>query len=237
MIILSFDIGIKNLAFSLLKIENAKLEKVIDWGIVNLISDVCNENCSAIINDIKCNNRASNCIGRGNKKMIVCKNKRCLKWLDETWKQKHPSSKAKITSYKPKKATRYSLIHIAENIRQWIILKKSSWSSISIDRVLIEHQPVFRNPVMKSVEMILVGILVGTQFHQNIEFVHASKKTSKTNNYKDRKQISILEIEKMQKEQSNLFSTEIWKIWLNSRKRDDLADTINQALAWNIIRL
>jgi hypothetical protein len=40
MLLLSFDIGIKHLAYSLVEVEDAKLKQVRDWGLVNLIADV-----------------------------------------------------------------------------------------------------------------------------------------------------------------------------------------------------
>ena len=36
--LLSFDIGIKNLAYSLVSIEKNHLQQVIDWGIVDLLA-------------------------------------------------------------------------------------------------------------------------------------------------------------------------------------------------------
>ena len=71
MIILSFDIGIKNLAFSLLKIKDGKLEKIYDWGVVNLIQNEQNKHTCAVPN---CKNNSKKSLGRGDKRILFCKN-------------------------------------------------------------------------------------------------------------------------------------------------------------------
>lgn len=86
-------------------------------------------------------------------------------------------------------------------------------SDIRVDRVLMEHQPVFRNPVMKSVQMILVGILVGTGFTTEIEFVHAGKKTTKTETYGERKGLSVAEIQRMLAETPEVFPEAVRETW------------------------
>lgn len=235
MLLLSFDIGIKNLAFSLVELQitsskDVELQKILDWGIVNLIADSSqNDVC---VSKPPCKNRACRCIGKGGNKIIICKNKRCGKWADSYWKQTYPKSKAKIQTYKRKKATQYSLIDIASSIKRWLQPKMEDWKHVSIDRVLLEHQPVFRNPVMKSVEMILVGVMVGTGFTTSIEFVHAARKTKHSDNYSERKQLSVDAMEEIMKQSPELFPSVIKKTWDLSKKRDDLADTVNQALAW-----
>lgn len=244
MILLSFDIGIKNLAYSVVYIDKASktLKTIYDWGIVNLLetqqtkSDVC---CCAVTRDkhtTVCGNKANRSIGRADKKILICGNKKCEEWVTTRWNQLYPKSKAKLARFKAKKATSFSLIDMATAMKRWIEIKKSEWEnqSVVIDTVLLEHQPVFRNPVMKSVQMILVGILVGTGFHTSIQFVHAGRKTKETDSYSARKELSVTMIENMKKDDAKhqLFSQEVWNVWLSSRKRDDLADTINQAVAW-----
>lgn len=233
--LLSFDIGIKNLAFSLVELQitsskHVEIRTIVDWGIVNLIADSSqNDIC---VSKPPCKNKACRCIGKGDNKIIICKNKRCGNWAETYWKQTYPKSKASIQTYKRKKATQYSLIDIASSIKLWLQTKMEDWNNISIDRVLLEHQPVFRNPVMKSVEMILVGVLVGTGFSTSIDFVHAARKTKSSDNYSERKQLSIDAMEEIMKQSPQLFPPVIKKTWESSKKRDDLADTVNQALAW-----
>lgn len=235
MILLSFDIGIKNLAYSVVKCENNTLQTVYDTGIVNLIdTQQTGTTCHSKVKPTGCKNRANHSIGRGDQKILLCGNKSCHQWGFNEWVSKHPKSKATIQKYKQKKATQYSLINMGSAMKVWIEEKQKVWSeaNIEITDVLLEHQPVFRNPVMKSVQMILVGILVGTGFHTTIHFVHAKQKTSKQDSYAQRKKASIEIIEELMKETPDAFPERIINIWRASRKRDDVADTITQALAW-----
>ena len=235
MILLSFDIGIKNLAYSVVECNNNKLIKVYDTGIVNLIdTQQTGTTCNSKVKPTGCKNRANHVIGRGDKKILMCGNKSCQAWAMNEWATLNPKSKATIHKYKQKKATQYSLIDMGSAMKLWIEQKQKEWceSNIEITDVLLEHQPVFRNPVMKSVQMILVGILVGTGFHTTIHFVHAKQKTSKQDSYAQRKKASIEIIDELMKETPDAFPDSIRNIWKNSRKRDDLADTITQALAW-----
>ena len=231
MIVLSFDIGIKNLAYSVCEFRDHTLYRVHDTGVVNLISNL---NTTQECENPMCKNKPNHRIGTGDSKLILCGTKRCAKWATNTWSQLFPKSKATIQKFKQKKATQYSLIEIASAMKQWILQKQSEWkeSNCIIDDILLEHQPVFRNPVMKSVEMILVGVIIGTGFHTNIHFVHAKRKTSTQNSYGERKQASIDIIVQAMKDTPDVFPDSIRDIWNNSRKRDDIADTITQAIAF-----
>lgn len=72
---LSFDIGIKHLAYSVVELSQQKtLTRVVDWGIVNLIEDQQETSTCSVEG---CGNRAFKSVGRGVKKHICCKNKRC----------------------------------------------------------------------------------------------------------------------------------------------------------------
>lgn len=232
MILLSFDIGIKNLAFGVVEVaDDHTLKRVFSFGIVNLIPEASSQTQCSVPS---CSNRANHSIGRGDKKLIMCGNKRCKRASMVTWNTQYPKSKATIQTYRPKKATTYSLIDMAKQMKEWVQSQSNHWSSIGLQSILLEHQPVFRNPVMKSVEMILVGVLVSLEW-SSIHFVHASKKTKTQATYAQRKQASIDLIEEwMQSDtESVIFDSNVREIWNNSRKRDDLADTITQAVAWN----
>jgi hypothetical protein len=61
--------------------------------------------------------------------------------------------------------------------------------------------------------MILVGILVGTGFSTEIEFVHAGKKTSRTETYGERKELSVGEIERMLQETPDVFPIAVKETW------------------------
>ena len=92
MIVLSFDIGIKNLAFGLLSFQSKQFRKVISFGVLNLIPNDTHGQCGSPT----CQNRAKRCIGRGDKKMILCGNKKCESYVIGEWGTLYPNSKAKI---------------------------------------------------------------------------------------------------------------------------------------------
>lgn len=239
MLILSFDIGIKNLAYSICNIEGeGKIPtSVIEWDVINLIKDKQATCPAPKYNDANaiCGNNSKLCIGRGDKRITCCSNKSCQKWTQHKWTSLYPKSKATIGKFKQKKATTYSLIDMGVEICNW--LKTMKEKQYPIDAVLLEHQPVMKNPVMKSIEMILVGALLGTNFSKNIYFVLASGKTKQKDDnstYKNRKQnsISLIETWKQSDTSNTIFSTEIWNLWETSKKKDDLADTVCQAIYW-----
>jgi len=89
--ILSFDIGIKNLAFCLVEIEdNHSLHRVVDWGIVNLLPST--EGNSSQCDRPSCENRVCRSLGRGTGKIVFCKNKKCAEWATTEWKIESQSS-------------------------------------------------------------------------------------------------------------------------------------------------
>lgn len=119
--ILSFDIGIKNLAFCVVEISAppspVTLHRVVDWGVVNLISA---EGNSSQCERPECGNRPNRSLGRGTSKLLFCKNKKCETWATQLWFTKHPKSKAKVAKYTMKKATSFSLVRMAESMKTWL---------------------------------------------------------------------------------------------------------------------
>lgn len=119
--ILSFDIGIKNLAYCLMykdnAIDNNNNIKVIDWGIIQLIED-----------GVKC-----------------------------------------------KEVSLDTITNVLYNKLQEIFL------DYDITEVLLENQPVLKNPVMKSIQIILYSffqyekVLMGRDINL-IKFINASNK-------------------------------------------------------------
>jgi hypothetical protein len=88
-------------------------------------------------------------------------------------------------------------VQVHDAIRNWIIRDWSYLSSVS--QVFIEHQPVYKNPVMKTVQILLFCSLRDhfLQHGKNVSFhfVHAGKKskgqTVGDEGYKDRKKEGI----------------------------------------------
>lgn len=103
---------------------------------------------------------------------------------------------------------------------------------------LIENQPVFKNPTMKSLQMIVYtyAMMMKRNIDESVKakFIAASSKLKyiekKTNtkidkNYKSNKNASIVFTE--QSIQNNSYMTDVFK---NEKKKDDICDAYLQAL-------
>ena len=184
--ILSFDIGIKNLAYCILdKDEDNKLS-IIKWDIIKLLED--NEKCKGFP-------------------------------LDELTKRLYKQLNSHFYSY-------------------------------NITKVLLENQPVLKNPVMKSVQMIVFSffqyqaILLAREIN-TIKLINASNKlkvgktfTEINNNediikikskYTRNKKFAIEYTYKILEDRIENFETLI-EYFKENKKRDDLADAFLQGM-------
>ena len=184
--ILSFDIGIKNLAYCILdKDEDNKLS-IIKWDIIKLLED--NEKCKGFP-------------------------------LDELTKRLYKQLNSHFYSY-------------------------------NITKVLLENQPVLKNPVMKSVQMIVFSffqyqaILLAREIN-TIKLVNASNKlkvgktfTEINNNediikikskYTRNKKFAIEYTYKILEDRIEDFET-LTEYFRENKKRDDLADAFLQGM-------
>lgn len=101
--------------------------------------------------------------------------------------------------------------------------------------ILLENQPVLKNPQMKTVQMLLFATLrmrLGSQPDKIWKLVHAKKKVSGATKgdegYSERKKGSELRIE-----QSGIIAKSpvtIQQVWLASKKKSDIADAICMCL-------
>ena len=98
--------------------------------------------------------------------------------------------------------------------------------------ILLENQPAFKNPVMKSVQMMLFAtIRCILQGNFNVRLVHAGKKTSGATKgdtgYSERKASSEMRIEKGLKEKNILLECDKSVSWFSEQsKKSDLADCL-----------
>ena len=192
--ILSFDIGIKNLSYCVLYKDetydsiNKNNIKIVDWGIIQLIDD-----------GVKC-------------KGIP---------LD------------KITK------VLYDKLY-------------NNFIDYDITKVLLENQPVLKNPVMKSIQMIIYGYfayeknIMGREI-DNIKLINASNKLKLGKNLQDinnsedilkikskytrNKKLAILYTNHFLKQRLIVEDYEKYNdIFNNHKKKDDLADAFLQGL-------
>ena len=129
---------------------------------------------------------------------------------------------------KPKKVMSFAsnTVDLHDAIRGWIT---RDWKDLStVTSIHIEHQPVYKNPAMKTVQVILFTSLreryIQHELTPSFHFVHASKKVDIKGEhaYSDRKKGGIMRAMDYLKEKDPL-----WIDVLSSHsKKDDLCDSI-----------
>ncbi len=247
--VIAFDIGIKNLAFCIL--ENDK--KVIALENCNILEPVEQVNC------VKCKVKASYKVDKDvfckkhipkthtilkeldTKKLPVIK---ILKELIKTHncedlgstKDKCLESLAKKFAFpfeqpKQENASKISLELIHDSLRKFV---KEKWAIFSdCTHVLLENQPAFKNPHMKSVQVLLFATLRENflQNHKMPEYhlVHAKKKVSDAKKgdegYSERKNKSEERLKTLFDDgivENNL----IYDNWKKAKKKSDMADAL-----------
>ncbi len=119
---------------------------------------------------------------------------------------------------------------IHDHIYSFVNLKWDLFSKC--DYVLLENQPVFKNPHMKSVQVLLFAVLrdkfllhnLNPEFH----FIHAKNKVSDAESgdagYSERKHKSEKRVYDMFN--SGKIKSELQSLWESSKKKSDMADAI-----------
>lgn len=215
MVILSFDIGIKNLAYCTLCKDTQNIKQ---WGILNIS---CDEVCTHISSKgISCEKSATYDIN-GN---YFCTNHIKLKY-------NKGKSKKKIK-------TNNTIYNIG---RKLINELDKTFQSNEYDEIIIENQPSLKNPTMKSIQMIVYTyFLIKTTV--KVEMVNARNKlkvykgpviltpytNDKKNKYKNNKYLAIKYCSSMIQNQNKTFI----ELYETSKKKDDLADCYLQAIYW-----
>lgn len=218
--VLSFDVGIKNLAYCLL--DDAK-NTIEDWGILNISADPV---CSHQMKD-RCCDKSAKFIVDG---VYLCPSHRNLKKYKECKAKKVP---------KPKN----QLLLIGKNI---VTLLDSKPLFLEVDAVIIENQPALKNPTMKSVQMVVYsyflvkGVCVESPI-DTIELINARNKLKAykgppvpceiKDKYKRTKFLGIQYCGHMIHGNTDILET--YRIqFQESKKKDDLADAYLQGMYW-----
>lgn len=277
---LSWDIGIKNLAYCLLEYENDTY-KIIDWDVINLWEEKPQEEefpCVAYQKNGKkcsrksikyhsisfhcyCKTHAKNVPSEMllDKKNITCshilKNKktRCQKKIKyvtennfigycETHKNQHIDEN--LNMIEKAKKTKNDLSDISERL---ILELDKRPQFLEADYILIENQPAFKNPKMKSIQMIVYSyFLIRGKIDlllekQKILFLMASNKLKVKLDGEQTKNDMIQKIHQKCKDKYKrhkelakslcfwFLENKIDKVWIEKyeahKKQDDLADT------------
>ena len=211
---LSFDVGIKNLAYCVLSGD----KDIKQWGIINLNEDpICDVHLRK-----KCDKQSTYSVS-GDKFVNFC----CT-----------------AHSKKFKKKKKLNTSRDLFNISKICINKIRELDLKDIDFVLIENQPALKNPIMKSIQMIIYtffmieGVMNEESNIQKIHMVNARNKLkvykgpkiecNKKNKYAQNKYLSIEYTKKMIHEDT----AEFQELFRESKKKDDLADAYLQAIYW-----
>lgn len=200
--IISFDIGIKNLAYCIL--DNKNILAIDNISIIPISKPPC---------------------------CIVCKCKASYETSDGTYCKrhipKHILEPPLIVKEKTLKSVPANIIH--DGIRQFI---EEIWTQIqSCSVVLIENQPIY-NHQMRNVQIILYTALREQYLRNNINieirFVNARKKTGgKGLTYAKRKELTQIRAQNILNTLPEYSSkNSILDKWKNSKRKSDMADAI-----------
>ena len=186
--ILSFDVGIKNLAYCLIEKTNDDF-KILKWGIINLVDD--RQLCTfELKNKRLCGKIGRFTINYNNQEKVVC-NSHKTKYIPEeistnkykcqhikctlecsinllnkeewSWCDKHHSDIKKVLrEFKPKKLTFQNCNQqpIQELAQKLFNKLDADKDFITVSEVLIENQPSLKNPNMKTISTLLYSYFV-----------------------------------------------------------------------------
>lgn len=248
--VLAFDIGIKNLAYCILHHGN----QILAWENVNLIPSPEPIYCTTC-KKVKAGFQVANlpyCKRHIPKTHTIhpelSKKKKPSNKLLKEWVKEHQcvslgstnekclealSQKFALPLSQPKEenATRMSLESIHDALRQFV---QSRWNVFSgCTHVLLENQPVFKNPHMKSVQVLLFATLREAFLQQGqapiYQFVHAKKKVADAEKgdagYAERKSKSEDRVRHLF-EQHHVQPTPRYDDWKKMKKKSDMADAL-----------
>ena len=210
---LSFDVGIKNLAFCSLN-DN---KQILDWGIINLDK---NPKCQCGLQK-ECQKSAT---------FIVTCDNGDTKYSCTTHNKKYKKKK-KINADR-------DIFNLSKILIEELNLKTDF---LNHDVICIENQPALKNPVMKTVQMILYSyfMIEGATKDKLVEQVHMINARNKLKAYKG----PPVECKYKEKYKRNKYlSVEYTKnmilneekkfidLFNESKKKDDLADAYLQGI-------
>lgn len=234
--ILSFDVGIKNLAYCILTFED-KVFNIHNWGIINLTEDLVNLNNKSEIDD--------NFILNYKKMNIKDLKQYMIKYgLSVDYKKKELVSNCEdfLKSKKLLKLNKCKNMRLVD-IGKILYQNLDKYPEFNeVDYILIENQPVLKNPTMKSIQMMLFSYFILHNFlnkenNQIKDIILISAKNKLTvydgpdisknydikSSYSLNKKLAIKYCEYMVKhDKKNL------DFFLNHTKKDDLADSFLQ---------
>jgi hypothetical protein len=161
-----WDIGIKNLAYCIIEQLSDKTEIIKELEIINLIDEPKKYICSCINkNKNKCKGKAIY-ISKINEEIIYC---------NKHYKLLSNKENKLVKSIKPpKKCNKYSLEELGTRLFNTLDKKPIF---LDCENIVIENQPVLKNPTMKSIQIMLYSyFLIKNKNITLIKLLNASNK-------------------------------------------------------------
>lgn len=246
--LISFDIGMKNLAFAVIE-QNNSSKTILYWNVINLIKEQAHCYISSCKKDVY-----KSCLYHG-RPVNMCE--RHLSFYDTLKKisNKLPNITStdtdqpttiltELTTVKtinclnvPIDDLRMSLINKLDTVILPIVFKEN------IEKVVLESQPVFRNPRMKAIaDSIYMWFLIRCkndgQIVKTINYVSATNKLKKyaeelifeseSERYAATKNKAVFVVSEYLKNNTNDNNTKWLQVFNNYKKQDDLADCLLQ---------
>ena len=252
MIVICFDIGIKNLAWCSYNSDN---KKILGWQNYDLINDgdvadvkelyKCSSSCNK--NAVYTNDDTFYCTKHTVKPIFkdlsgnVIKKMPSVSVLKDITKQ--TGKKEELLEYikknyclpiDKKKAIKkaFNIEALHDSIRKFVIDNKEYFSKAN--HIGLENQPVLINPTMKTVQVLLYATLrdILQPTPPKMHLIHALKKVKDKESgeagYKDRKKASIERATEFLKK--NPQDSLLVKMFENSIKKADLSDALSMCL-------
>jgi len=252
MIVICFDIGIKNLAWCSYNSDN---KKILGWQNYDLINDgdvadikelyKCSSSCNK--NAVYTNDDKFYCTKHSIKPIFkdlsgnIVKKMPSVSVLKEITKQTGKKEELIIYIKKnysllidKKKAVKkaFNIEALHDSIRKFVIDNKEYFSKAQ--HIGLENQPVLINPTMKTVQVLLYATLrdILQPNPPKMHLIHALKKVKDKESgeagYKDRKKASIERANDFLKK--NTQDPILVKMFENSVKKADLSDALSMCL-------
>lgn len=257
--ILAFDIGIKNLAFAIIDRET---NGIVALENVNLMAPVESINCQhqgckhlakySVLDSSYCKRHVpkTHVVEKGfesEKKGPTRQQWR--EWVDKyncnpgagtivAYREALSSKMAfPLTQPKQNAVAKLSLEEIHDALRAFV---QSRWDLFQgVQHILLENQPAFKNPHMKSVQVLLFATLREFFLRQDhlvlpsFHLVHAKKKVTGAKKgdagYTERKQKSEERVQELFQSQQ-IHGQMFFDHWKQSKKKSDMADAICMAM-------
>ena len=244
--ILSFDIGIKNLAFCLL--DN---KEVLVLHNHNLLEEppTCYQcqHLASYYTQIEQIEQIVSCKRHLPKSHPPLSLKSSMSELLQHLKQFEPTAKrqTKEKLWKalepyysipiiPVSASKVSLVKIHDSLRSFVANNRIF---LGANAVLLENQPAFKNPHMKSVQILLFATLreffIQHGESPSFHFIHAKKKVQAEKGdagYAERKLKSEERLEELFETGGVVAKDGIYRAWKEAKKKSDMSDALCMAV-------